>query len=331
MASPNLQTLIRNLFQPNLTESISAEDMQIFVDGIFQASESIIRKFQTPQELDDFRNSDPDVKMLKGDLCVITDKPYSGIYISKINQPFFTDMVLLSDENSILNDGGANQMLYSIQGVPTWGKVPDGYFIKGTAPIKNILQQWQIPQGTIYIASETDPTASIPGTKGDGYSWDGYVWSNIGSLVGPKGEVSDIAFATQSEVDIGNEIDLAVSPSTLKNSSLLTSKEFSLGKPHKDGMILSSGTNGVREWVENPAGADIDSLGNVNLFNPVKSQRLTFDGIVWKNENPTLSGRNTERPLNPLNGTMYFDINVGLPIWWNEGMNKWITADGTQI
>ncbi len=97
MASSKIEQQIYNIFEPNITESISAEDLQLFTNAIFQSSESIIRKFKTPQDLDIFRNSNPDVPMYKNDLVILTEED-KGIYICSIDLPFFSDLVIVAND-----------------------------------------------------------------------------------------------------------------------------------------------------------------------------------------------------------------------------------------
>lgn len=43
----------------------------------------------------------------------------------------------------------------------------------------------------------------------------------------------------------------------------------------------------------------------------------------------TKVGTRAERPSNPEVGMMYFDTNLGLPIWWNG--TAWINATGALV
>ncbi|QPX71660.1 hypothetical protein [Bacillus phage SP8] len=43
----------------------------------------------------------------------------------------------------------------------------------------------------------------------------------------------------------------------------------------------------------------------------------------------TKVGTRAERPSNPAIGMMYFDTNLGLPIWWNG--TAWINATGALV
>ncbi len=104
MASKKLEKIILNLFEPNITESISADDMRIFTSAIFQASESVIHKFINPDEVDDFRNSSPDIPIYKNDIVILTDTKEPGIYLSGIDQPFFKDLILIADLSTDLDE-----------------------------------------------------------------------------------------------------------------------------------------------------------------------------------------------------------------------------------
>ena len=69
------------------------------------------------------------------------------------------------------------------------GKDGSSIFVNGTAPISTILSLRNEEIGSMWIASNTDPSASVPGKEGDGYVWmkKGLAWKNIGSLRGPQG------------------------------------------------------------------------------------------------------------------------------------------------
>lgn len=43
----------------------------------------------------------------------------------------------------------------------------------------------------------------------------------------------------------------------------------------------------------------------------------------------TKVGSRAERPANPDVGMMYFDTNLGVPIWWNGA--SWINATGALV
>ncbi len=175
MASPKIQTAIRNVFEPNITESISAEDLQLFVSSIFQSSESIIRKFRTPQELDTFRNSNPNVPIQLNDLVILTDEE-KGIYQAQVDMPFFKDLRIVANDLSSL---------------------------------------------------------------------------------------------------------------------------------------------------------EIEDINNVTITNPKLGDTFLYDGINWINY-PALYGSTYNRPLRPTSGIMYFDEDLGRPVWWNYKTLEWVDATGVK-
>jgi len=104
MASKKLEKTILNLFEPNITESISAEDLQIFTAAIFQASESVIHKFDNKNDVDSFRNSNPDIPIYKNDIVILTNlSTEAGIYSAKADLPFFKDLEIIADLSTDLD------------------------------------------------------------------------------------------------------------------------------------------------------------------------------------------------------------------------------------
>lgn len=66
--------------------------------------------------------------------------------------------------------------------------VVSAYFtgIKGSDTIAVILAKSDAAIGDMWICTDTDPAASVPGTAGDGYVWDGVSWVNVGAIRGPQ-------------------------------------------------------------------------------------------------------------------------------------------------
>lgn len=77
-----------------------------------------------------------------------------------------------------------------------------------------------------------------------------------------------------------------------------------------------------------------DGLLSKNMY----SKLAKISNADWKETNPESSsfifnkpkqaGNSQGRPLKPSLGDMYFDSDVGLPLWWRG--NEWISADGTE-
>lgn len=55
----------------------------------------------------------------------------------------------------------------------------------------------------------------------------------------------------------------------------------------------------------------------------IETSELKING---KNVTPTISGDNTQMPVNPIVGQMYFNKTKGIPLWWN-GVG-WVNANG---
>ena len=104
MASKKLERTILNIFEPNITESITANDLQIFTSAIFQASESVIHKFDAQYDVDDFRLSNPSIPIYKNDIVIMKGSEKAGIYLVDIDQPFFKDLTLVANLNQDIGE-----------------------------------------------------------------------------------------------------------------------------------------------------------------------------------------------------------------------------------
>jgi len=317
MASKNIQNIIRNIFDPNLTQNISAQDFQIFVDAIFESTESIIRKFESIEDVEQFRlSSAPEAKIFiqKGDIVIIT-KTNPGIYLAKVDKPAKADLEMINDISVLVEGKPGNVLHQSVDG-PFWADIRDGYFIKGKLSKTEILNLLHESVGTIYIESST----------GDGYSWDGNIWSNIGSLVGPKGEVSTLEIATSTEVNEGFENTKAITSLALNNSNVLRRKENSLGLPSKDDQVLRSTKLGARYWKDSID--SIAALEDTKVKTPSTGDGLLFVDGAWVNSPVIPNVERSERPRNPYPGQMIFDETLSLPLWFNSKISSWINAFG---
>ena len=58
---------------------------------------------------------------------------------------------------------------------------------------------------------------------------------------------------------------------------------------------------------------------------------VRFDGAAWRRtiRFPTNNAATNPRPSSPLSGEAVFDLNIGLPIWWNG--TDWINAAGVIV
>ena len=284
MASKTIQNIIRNIFDPNLTGNISAGDLQYFVDAVFESTESVIKKFDSLDEVTLYSQT-KNTPIEKGDLVIVD----LSLYLARVTKPGKDDLNVINDI-SILNEGQQGEILYAGSTGPFWATLRDGYYIKGQLDTKSILSR-QEGLGTIYIC--TDDTTS--GKKGDGFSFDGQTWNNIGSLVGPKGDVTELLTASADEVNQGLNDQKAITPQALRDSDLLSNKENVLSYPNKDGMVLISSVMGAKTW------------RNIN------------------------EAHNTiDRPKKPYVGQMIFDRTLCLPLWYQETNLPygWVSADG---
>jgi len=285
----NTKESILALFDDNIVGAISAADMRIFVDTIFDTKENTIHIFEKLSELITYRQS-AKYPIKKFDLIVITDSQNSnqikdtGIYIALKDNPDGSnnDVFKVSNLNydNFLKLGETNQLI-SLDSNKNliWINPIEGYYIEGTDYILEILKKRPVQKGEIWIAKDTDLLAPIPGQEGDGYSWNGSEWKNIGQLRGPMGDVTDIAFASQLEVDNGIISDKAISPFTYKNSKELQNKENKLGNPSNDGDILASNINGYRYWVSQVK--KFNDLEDVYLDTLVPNSFIYYNGTSW--------------------------------------------------
>lgn len=117
MANKKLERAILNIFEPNIMENITTDDMRIFISAIFQASENIIHKFDESTDVDDFRLSNPDISINKSDIVILTNKTeHEGIYLSGVDKPFFKDLILIADLSTRINEVLNVSVKYPIEG-----------------------------------------------------------------------------------------------------------------------------------------------------------------------------------------------------------------------
>lgn len=200
-----LKEQVLNLFLDNLSGNISAADIRYFIEHIFNSKENLIRKANDSNDL-----IFVDYPIQENDLVVITEEnnlnSRNGLYYSTKLNPLFTDLELVSYDisiNTILNNGDNNQILATVNEALTWINQTQGYQIFGTLYITEILELRPLTAGSVYIANNTDTLADIPGVVGDGYSWTGSEWINIGQLRGPADTTTiDYLFSA----DFGNAL-----------------------------------------------------------------------------------------------------------------------------
>ncbi len=189
MSAVKTQTL--NLFLDNIVSDITPSDLRTFVNNVFDSKENLIRIATDSRNLVYI-----DYPIEKNDLVVINeaDNEYerNGLYISLKKDPVYPyDLKMVSsnvETDKILSEGKDNQILATINGELTWIPQSHGYYIKGTIPIEAILNIVPLNLGEVFIASDDNSEVETPGIVGDGYSWDGKQWLNIGQLRGIKGD-----------------------------------------------------------------------------------------------------------------------------------------------
>jgi len=283
-----LKQSILNLFEDNAVGAISAEDLRIFVNTIFDSKENEIKVFDNLSDIDVYRLQNPEYPINQNDAIIIKDPNNTntikerGLYISLVDNPSSLDVFKLANINyDEFIKTGLNGQIVSIQdGELTWIEPLEGYYIEGTLEIQEILLLRPSQKGPVYIAKTDDLTAPIPGKEGDGYSWNGNEWINVGQLRGPAGNIQEVAFATQYEVDGGYVEDKAVAPKTLKNYYRWNTKEDYNGNPNNDDMMLTSKINGQRNW-ETPV-RGIEDLNDVTFNNLNANSIILYNGSFWQ-------------------------------------------------
>jgi len=73
----------------------------------------------------------------------------------------------------------------------------------------------------------------------------------------------------------------------------------------------------------------LNNLGDVTITTPAANEVLEFNGTAWVNTGRWPNGASTARPASPPVGYMYFDTDLGKPIWWNG--TGWVDATGTAV
>ena len=178
---------IINIFQDNIQSDIMPSDMRVFVNAIFDAKENNIRKITDTSKFTTV--SFPTYPIRENDLVIINEEnnanKMNGLYLSTKSYPSISDLTLISPDielNELLSSGQDNEILSIVDGELIWIPQQHGYYIKGTKIINEILSIIPLNIGEIFIAEESDPYAAVPGLQGDGYSWSGSEWINIGAL-----------------------------------------------------------------------------------------------------------------------------------------------------
>jgi len=285
----NVKESILALFDDNVVGAISAADMRIFVETIFDYKENEIHVFEELNDVEIYRNTQYSYPILQNDAIIITGKDTNsnwetekGIYIATKDSPGRTDVTKISADNynDFISNGEPNQLIsldsnYDL----AWINPIEGYYIEGTDTISNILLKRPSQKGEVWIASEDNLSAEVPGFTGDGYSWNGAKWINVGQLRGPEGDVQKVAFANQYEVDSGYIEDKAISPKTFKDSYWLKKKEDSIGSPVEDFYMLTSKQDGTRIW-EDPV-RNFGDLHDVDTSQATNDSFIFYNGLTW--------------------------------------------------
>jgi len=264
MIEQSIKQSILNLFDDNTIGAISPEDMRTFVNTIFDYKQNRIYVFQKIEEIY-FHD-----KLQKNDLIVINNENQdfnNGLYVVlKTNPAYNDDIKKIANLNydEFVKLGKNNQLVSINEGELVWIDPLPGYFIKGTEEISVILSKRPDTVGEIWIAESDDFSVPIPGHEGDGYSWTGYEngWINIGPLRGPAGDISEVAMASQIEVDAGLIDNKAISPKTFNDSIQLKQKENYLGRPTSKKMLVSE-SDGTRNWEQIPNSAEWGNITGI--------------------------------------------------------------------
>lgn len=402
-----LKDSILVLFQDNVMGGISAEDMRVFINAIFDSKENEVQVFDTLKKVDEYQLQNPTYPVLNNDFIVITDPDDTsminerGIYISTKDNPNQNDLLKIANVNydEFIKQGNDGQLITLYNDELAWIDPLPGYYIEGTAEILEILSKRPEQRGPVWIAASDDLTAPVPGYEGDGYSWTGFRWVNVGTLRGPEGDVNTVAMATQYEVDGGYINYKAVSPETFENAAKWDTKEGSLGAPTEDNWMLISDSQGLKGW-EKPV-RTLNDIHDIELSNVSPNDIVYYTGVKWENINldqvssktfislsdtppsyngyagygvmvdgteksltftklvteskmlsdwstatplngqtivynstnqqwepgpNTVTGTSASRPSTPTTGFQFFDVTLGIPIWYNG--NTWVNALG---
>ncbi len=182
--SKEIQNETTNLFLDNIVGNITADDLRSFVDNVWIDKENPIHKITNLSDIETVELG----KIDKDDTILCTQGTDEGVYIALVKNPTREDLQKVNSQTSELPEGDDGQILTLENQLPQWID-KDFYFqVIDTMPIDDILALRPKP-GSTYVALESSATASIPGEKGDGYTWDGFHWANFGQLRGPEGEV----------------------------------------------------------------------------------------------------------------------------------------------
>lgn len=195
-----LKDRILNLFLDNIVKDITAADMRTFVNAVFDGKENTIRKLDKIKDITRVFS----VPIFKGDLIVVYNDPENnGIYMAMKDKPQITDLELIGysgEGNLDIPVEGEDGAVLSIQnGVLTWTEPSLGYSLMGTLPIREILSLTPSRVNVVYIAENNDYFSSVPGKIGDGYSWDGSKWTNVGQVRGPAGDATGVGSESELE------------------------------------------------------------------------------------------------------------------------------------
>ncbi len=171
-----------NLFLDNVVDNISAGDIREFIDNVWDDKENSIRKISNLQ------NITFEIGIEANDIIICTSGPDEGIYVTSIANPSVSNLSKITSQISELPTGQDGQILTFEEGVLVWVDKEYAFRVLGSLAIADILIIRPIP-GTTYIATNNDSTAQVPGVIGDGYSWDGIKWINIGQMRGIQGQV----------------------------------------------------------------------------------------------------------------------------------------------
>ncbi len=89
MTNNTIKDQIIALFQDNADNEISAADMRIYIEAIFNSKEEIITKIALETDLPSSNDN-----IYEGSLVIIyNDGETSGLYLSTTNQPTFGDLI----------------------------------------------------------------------------------------------------------------------------------------------------------------------------------------------------------------------------------------------
>ncbi|MCD6435372.1 MAG: hypothetical protein J7L15_03210, partial [Clostridiales bacterium] len=169
-----------NLFLDNIVDNISAEDMRLFVENVWSDKENSVRKISNLSQIAD------QIGIEQNDIIICTEGTDEGMYIALVKDPEIANLQKITSQTTEIPGGIDGQILSLNNGELIWVDRDYTFQVLGTLPIEDIMIERPVA-GITYIAENNSVTALVPGIIGDGYTWNGGTWINIGQMRGTQG------------------------------------------------------------------------------------------------------------------------------------------------